>query len=430
MRLTSIVLPLAFVQWTAPQLYAQAAETRANVSALKFSGYGDLVFTHANYGEDPKASSRGSKKDSRWLFDTKRFTLELEQKLTRGFSFEAELEIEHGGTGATQELEYEEAGEYEIEVEKGGEVQLEEIYLQKQFDAGRLRIGRVPVAFGMLPLYHQPFDYLGTVRAESEEHLIPSGWSEIGVEYMGQAWKQMLHVQMINGLDSSGFSSQFFVRGGQQRMFETNKANDPALVLRWTNYNIPNIETGFSYYYGDSSANRPQPDLTKTCTGTSDAQKVAPCGYVKTPLTLLSWFARAQWDRVVAQASVIQGKIHNADEINRRNAGLSQKYQGILRSPVGKEAYSAWTEWGYRFDGFEPEDSLIPFVRWEAYDTVYKAADGQLDQDRFSRHVVSLGASYQVESMLNFKLALVERKFGSARLRTEQELQFALQFVY
>jgi hypothetical protein len=315
-------------------------------------------------------------------------------------------------------------------VEKAGENQFEKLFIQKNFEQLRLRIGRVPVAFGLLPVHHEPFDYFGTVRAESEEHLIPSGWSEIGADLMIQGWDQILQAQVLNGLDSTGFSSQYFIAGGQQTMFETNKANNPAFVLRWTNTSLPGLETGFSYYFGDSSANRPQPDLTKTCPGDNDAQEVAPCGYVETTLQMVSWFARVQWDRLQGQASLIHGKLQNADDINRRNAGLSQKYQGILRSPVGKEAYSAWTEWGYRFDGFEAADQWIPFFRWESYDTVSKAAAGALDQPRFARQIVSLGINYQVESFLNFKFDATERRFGSRELRTEHDYRFGLSFVY
>jgi hypothetical protein len=409
---------------------AQAQTATASFPSPEFSGYGDIVFAYADYGADPKASSRGSKRDKRLIFDTRRFVLEMEQEWKRGFSLEAELEIEHGGTGSALELEYEEAGEYETEVEKAGEIQFEKLFIQKNFEQLRLRIGRVPVAFGLLPVHHEPFDYFGTVRAESEEHLIPSGWSEIGADLMIQGWDQILQAQVLNGLDSTGFSSQYFIAGGQQTMFETNKANNPAFVLRWTNTSLPGLETGFSYYFGDSSANRPQPDLTKTCPGDNDAQEVAPCGYVETTLQMVSWFARVQWDRLQGQASLIHGKLQNADDINRRNAGLSQKYQGILRSPVGKEAYSAWTEWGYRFDGFEAADQWIPFFRWESYDTVSKAAAGALDQPRFARQIVSLGINYQVESFLNFKFDATERRFGSRELRTEHDYRFGLSFVY
>ncbi|HET9240057.1 MAG TPA: hypothetical protein VFO10_22535, partial [Oligoflexus sp.] len=184
---------------------------------LHLSGYGDLVFSFADYGDDPRATAKGSKSDRRAVLDAKRFILEIEKELPRNFEFEAELEIEHGGTGSAMELEYDEGGEYESEIEKGGEVQLEKLFLQHKSGPQRIRVGRIPVAFGLLPLHHEPFDYLGTIRAESEEHLIPSGWSELGAEYKNQIGSETLQLQIVNGFDSTGFSTQYFVRDGQQR---------------------------------------------------------------------------------------------------------------------------------------------------------------------------------------------------------------------
>ncbi|MCX6130697.1 MAG: hypothetical protein NTX25_16760 [Proteobacteria bacterium] len=366
----------------APKISAQTSAASADL--LKMHGYGDIVFSFADYGEDPTAV----------------------------------------------ELEYEESGEYEVEVEKGGEVQLEEFFIEHKAENQRLRIGRIPLAFGLLPLYHQPFDYLGTIRPESEEHLIPSAWSEIGAEYMTQGSRQMLQLQVVNGLDSTGFSSQYFVKAGQQTKFETVKSNNPAAVLRWTNYNIPGLEAGLSYYYGESSANRPQADLIKTCKGETNSERVAPCGYQNTPLQMASLFARGRWGSLQSQTSVVWGQVEHADAINRRNAALPKSLGGVLRTPVAEQAFAAWTEWGYVFDGFEDGDTLTPFFRLENFDTVWKAAKGQIDQARFDRRILALGLNYQLESSLYFKLDVMERRFGMASLRPEHELRFALGFVY
>ena len=71
------------------------------------------------------------------------------------------------GTGAAKELEYEEFGEFESEVEKGGEVIVEELYVEKEF-GGRfeLKVGRFYVALGQLSYYYRPTDYLASVRSE------------------------------------------------------------------------------------------------------------------------------------------------------------------------------------------------------------------------------------------------------------------------
>ncbi|RYZ58419.1 MAG: hypothetical protein EOP07_07110 [Proteobacteria bacterium] len=402
-------------------------------SKLEVSGYGELVATYFDYGPNQKASSRGSKRDQRVLLDTRRFSLEVEGELPRGFMFEAELEVEHGGTGSAVELEYEEAGEYENEIEKGGEVVFEKLFLEKAFDAHRFRIGRFPVAIGMLPNSHEPLDYLGAVRAESESHIIPDAWSEMGLDYRLKTANNSFQFQLINGLDSSGFSSQDFIVGGYQTRFDEVKATDPAGVMRWSTRYIPGLETGLSVYYGDTSRNRPQADLTKKCSKGSNsntANSVAPCDYVKTPITIISWHAKGEWDRIIAQASAVSGHIENASDINNRNASISTKYVGVLRSPVAERAYSAWAEAGYAFDGFDELDRIIPFARYETYDTVFKRAPGQVDQDRLARRVWSIGADYLFAKSVVFKLDTARRSFGSKDLRVENEVRFNTSFLF
>jgi hypothetical protein len=398
---------------------------------LHVSGYGDLVFSFVDYGDDPRATAKGSKSDRRAVFDAKRFILEIEKELPRNFEFEAELEIEHGGTGSAMELEYDEGGEYESEIEKAGEVQLEKLFLQHESGQRRIRVGRIPVAFGLLPLHHEPFDYLGTIRPESEEHLIPSAWSELGADFQYQAGAQMLRLQVVNGLDSTGFSTRYFIRDGQQGRFEFVKATNPAAILRWTTQSIPGLEAGASFYYGDSSANRPKADLSKNCkNGQGDTERVAPCGYHNTPVQLLSLFAKGQWGALQSQTSLILGRIRDTDRINSKNINLPNSYEGAARTPVAESAFSAWTELGYAFEGWEKGDALVPFARLERYDTVHKASSGQLDDDRFDRRVLALGAAYHIESVIYFKLDVSERRFGSRELRPEHELRLGVGFTY
>jgi hypothetical protein len=412
-------------------LTGSLARAESDSETLHFSGYGDLVFSLADYGDDPRASAKGSKSDRRAVFDAKRFILEIEKELPRNFEFEAELEIEHGGTGSAMELEYDEGGEYEAEVEKGGEVQLEKLFLQHASEHRRIRVGRIPVGFGLLPLHHEPFDYLGTIRPESEEHLIPSSWSELGVEYRHQFGSETLQLQMVNGFDSTGFSTQFFVRDGQQGRFELVKATNPAAVLRWTTQSLPGLEAGASFYYGDSSANRPKADLAKNCkNGKGDTERVAPCGYHKTPVQLLSLFAQGQWGALQTQTSLVFGRIQDTDRINSKNINLPNSYQGVARTPVAEAAFSAWTEWGYAFEGLERGDALVPFVRLERYDTVHKAAAGQLDDGRFDRRTFALGAAYHIEKAVYFKTDVSERRFGARDLRPEHELRLGVGFTY
>ena len=125
----------------------------------------------------------GAAPDDRYVFDTSRLSVEMEVDYGHGLELEGEVEFEHGGTGAALELEHEEFGEYEQEIEKGGEVVLEELYLEKRFGPRlAVKAGRFYIALGLLSDYHRPTDYLGTARPESETTVVPAVWDEMGVE--------------------------------------------------------------------------------------------------------------------------------------------------------------------------------------------------------------------------------------------------------
>lgn len=151
------------------------SEDDGSEPVMRITGYGELIYSHFDYGPDQKSSPSGSPPDSRATIDVARLALELETRLLHGVELEVELEIEHGGTGGALEIEYEEFGEYETEVEKGGEVILEELFIEREFsDAFNIRLGHFYVAVGLTTEQYHPTDFFGTRRPESETSVIPA----------------------------------------------------------------------------------------------------------------------------------------------------------------------------------------------------------------------------------------------------------------
>ena len=151
------------------------SEDDGSEPVMRITGYGELIYSHFDYGPDQKSSPAGSPPDSRATIDVARLALELETRLLHGVELEVELEIEHGGTGGALEIEYEEFGEYETEVEKGGEVILEELFIEREFsDAFNIRLGHFYVAVGLTTEQYHPTDFFGTRRPESETSVIPA----------------------------------------------------------------------------------------------------------------------------------------------------------------------------------------------------------------------------------------------------------------
>lgn len=399
---------------------------------LELSGYGDLHFAWHDH-EANQNRPGGAREDSRLTFDTARFVLELEGHAPHGFEFEAELEIEHRGVGAAMELEYEEFGEFEQEIELGGEVVLEELYLAKELGPLELKLGRFYVGVGLMAEITRPTRYLGSMRPESETSILPGVWDEVGLGAELELGCVELTAQVVSGLDSTGFSSQGWIATGHQSRFELVSASDLAFVLRadWTP--TPGVLVGASAYYGQTSRNRPKPDLVPDCPA-DDGAEVAPCGYVQGSVVLLSAHARLDLAPVFAQGTILWGHLENAAAISERNARLSNNLD-VLRSPIADEAFLAWFELGVDLAptlGLA-DMHLTPFVRFDYYDTMFTTAASVFDNPRFARAVYTVGLAWRLEELVFAKLDIAHRDLGgfaSAELRDETSARLAAGFTF
>ncbi|MEB2311455.1 MAG: hypothetical protein OZ921_20165 [Sorangiineae bacterium] len=398
---------------------------------LELHGYGDLQFAFHDYGANQNRPG-GSQSDRRLVFDTTRFVFELEGRMPYDLEFEAEVEFEHGGTGVAQELDYEEFGEFEQEVEKGGEVILEEFYLKKKFAKHfSVAAGRFYVAVGLLSDFNHPTDYLAATRSEAETTVIPAVWNEMGLAFKAKFdWLQAT-AQVVNGLDSTGFSSQSWIATGHQRRFEFVRASDLAFVGRVDLLPTRDVIVGASGYYGGTSRNRPKADLVQECTGGAE-DVVAPCGYVDAPVLILDAHTHLRLGPVRASALALWGHLANAGDVSSRNERLSNALN-VLRTPVADEALAMWAEVGLDVApwlSLEPAHRLEPFVRLDHYDTMFHVREGLFDNPRFERTVFTGGVGYTLLDAMVLKLEASRRHFGSSALNPEDTVRLSAAVVY
>lgn len=399
---------------------------------LQLGGYGDLQFAYHGFGTNQNRQG-GSQRDSRLVFDDARFVLKVVASLPFDFQFESEIEFEHGGTAISQELDYEEFGEFEQEVEKGGEVLLEEFQLERRFgEHVTVGLGRIYVAVGLLGEKHRPGDYLGTIRSEAEATVIPTVWDELGLQVKARFRHVAVTAQLVNGLDSTAFSSQGWVGTGQQTRFELVRATDLAVVGR-VDF-LPHgddVVIGLSAYAGGTSRNRPKADLVREC-AEANLEVVAPCGYVDAPVVLGDVHARFRWGPLRGRALALLGYLHNADSVSRRNERLSNALQ-VLRSPVADQAYAVWGELGLDVAPWltlAPTHRLEPFVRIDHYDTMFGVRAGLFDNPRFERSVLTAGVSYTLHDTVVLKLDASRRWFGTSAFNPEDSIRLAAGFSY
>ena len=382
---------------------------------LNFSGYGELHFKHYNYGPDPTAEG-GSLPDNRAAFDTTRLILELEGELPEDLQLEAEIEFEHGGTGTALELEYEEFGEYEAEIEHGGEVVLETLKIQKSWDeVVTVGAGRFYVAVGFLSAHHGPLDFLGADRPESETTVIPAVWDEMGIFVEHQNRWVRVQLQVVTGLDSTGFSSQHWIASGHQRRFEETRASDLAAVARLDIIGLDGLVLGASGYRGKTIDNRPKTDL-KGFEGT---------------LTLMDVHIKFSRGGFTFNGLGLWGSLEDSSAISDKNRRLSNNLN-VLRSQVASNAHAVWAEAGLeilQFVSSKDSHRLTLFSRVEHYDTMTTVEEG-FDNPRFEKLIFSGGCAYMYHDALALKLDFTHRRVGGDSLRNEDTIKGAIGFVF
>jgi hypothetical protein len=408
-RRVGIVMTLALALAGA----TSAALAQSSNGDIRLRGYGDVRYAHYNYGADQRSGEDGAPADDRAVMDVQRFVLELTQDLSPNLGFEVEIEFEHGGTGSAMELEYEEFGEFENEVEKGGEIALEQLHLTRRIASGlNVRLGHFVVPVGDVNAHHLPQAYFGTARPEGETSLVPVVWHETGVEVFGELGEFRYRLQLVNGLDSTGFSSRDWIRGGHQGRFEEVNAANLAKVFRLEYRGVAGLVAGASFYRGETSGNRPKPDMEGI-----DAPVTIVTGEVRLDRGL--WRGRATW---------LSGDLANADEVSRKNSRLSTNL-GVPRTPVAARAQAWGVELGCNvLHWLAPgsRDALLPFARFERYDSMQSVDEGFFADPRFDRDVLTAGLNWEFSPKAVLKADWSLRSFGADRYRNEQTVGLAL----
>ncbi|MBQ0069346.1 MAG: hypothetical protein KBT09_06280, partial [Bacteroidales bacterium] len=131
------------------------------LSRLSLGGYGEAVMTRNFYSQSfnrYNAPERYKNDGSHGRFDLPHVTVSLGFDFGKGWTMGSELEFEHGGNETAVEIEAEESGEYEAETEKGGEVALEQFWLNKAFLGGKFNVkaGEIIVPVGYANAHHEP----------------------------------------------------------------------------------------------------------------------------------------------------------------------------------------------------------------------------------------------------------------------------------
>ncbi len=321
---------------------------------VSIGAYGEALYQNFDaQGDDGSPSGRQD------TADLQRVVFYFGYKWSDAWLFNSEIEWEHATTGEGAE----EKGEVSVEFANL------EFLIRKE---AIIRAGLVLIPVGFINEMHEPPTFLGARRPDVERVIIPATWREVGVGAVGDAGPVSYRAYFVAGLSAAGFDATGIRDGRQQG--SSSVAEDLALTGRidWTV--IPGLLLGGSFFTGETGQ------------GLADGSSVP----IDARTTLLEGHVEWKWRGIEARGLYARTSVH---DVARLNDAL-----GFTGGDSIGERQTGW----YAQAGFDVlslvEDtgqSLVPFARFEAYDTQHRVPAGFTRDGANDVTVTTVGVSWR-----------------------------------
>ena len=363
-------------------------QTETAQHRLTIGGYGEATASRMFYSNNYKRYTSADlyKNDKGFgQFDLPHMVIYLGYDFGKGWSLGSEIEFEHGGTESAVEIEEEETGEYESEVERGGEVALEQFWLQKSFSpALNLRMGHMVVPVGGTNNSHMPTEFFTVFRPEGENTILPCTWHETGVSLWGRAGQWRYEAMLIAGLDADRFGNKGWIHDGAGSPYEFKMATAYAGAMRIDNYSIKGLRLSVSGYLGNSANNTL--NATGKYKGLHGTVAIGAFDFLYND------------HNIIARGNFDYGHLSNSLEISMANMS-TRSDSPSPKTNIGETAIALGIEAGY--DIFSHiasmrarEQRFYIFGRYDYYDSMYKTVKNMTDEKMWSRQKVTAGVNY------------------------------------
>ena len=410
------VLTLSSLCSRAQDVDATTGATRQVTSSrLTIGGYGEAVMTRNFYSQSfnrYKSPENYADDKSHGRFDLPHVCVNLGYDFGKGWTMGSEIEFEHGGNGTAVEIEAEEAGEYEAEVEKGGEVNIEQFWINKEFMGGKLNIkaGEIIVPVGYSNAHHEPNQFFTVYRPEGEATIMPNTWHQVGLSLWGKLKNWRYEAQLLSGLNSESFTAENFVHYGATSPYEFKVANNYAGAMRIDYYALSGnrraqwLRVGLSGYYGYTFRN------TLRTPGNKYDDVTGALGIVALDFSL----NRCNW---IVRGNVDYAHFSDADEISAYNQAnwTHHKYQDgnpHHYSNIGSHAVAYAIEAGYdvlaglalmnKGKSKKVDEKCYVFGRFEHYNTMASGTYASMYKYT-KKYRMAFGVNYQPVKQVTIK---------------------------
>ena len=324
---------------------------------LSIGGYGEAIYNNFQGTEIDEADFLrailyvGYRIDEKWLINT-------------------EFEFEHAGTSG------------------GGSASLEFGYLEYLAnDELSFRFGLLLIPIGFVNELHEPQLFPSANRPFLETQIIPSTFRENGLGFAGENEQLAYRGYVVNGLDASGFTDEN-LRGGRQQGSEA-LADDLAVVGRLDYIGVDGLTVGVSAFHGNSGQSSEAGSVTTTILDSHVEYQHR------------GW--RFRWLGVWAE-------IDDVAELNAANGLDPVGNPADAFESVGEELNGFYVEAMYNVFNETDEDSeLLPFVRYEQFDTQAEVPDGYVADPANDQEIWTFGVAYKPHPNIVFKADYVDR---------------------
>lgn len=317
---------------------------------VSIGGYGEMLYE--NFAGETEADAPSGLTDR---LDALRAVVYVGYKFSDRILFNSEIEFEHGSTG------------------NDGSVSVEFAYLDYRLtDNFGIRGGLLLPPMGFINEIHEPPAFLGAKRPETERQIIPSTWREGGLGVFGGNESVNYRAYAISGFDASGFSAGG-IRGGRQNGSEANAANF-GLVGRVDYTGILGATIGTSAYIGNSGQGAELPGDPGATVGARTFIWEGHAEYKARGFDLRGLLAIATLD--------------DAAQINQLN-GLTGS------ASVGERLLGWYLQGGYDVLRGRSAHQLVPYVRYEQFNTQDEVPDGFTADPATDRRLVTIGGMWK-----------------------------------
>ena len=280
----------------------------------------------------------------------------------------------------------------EFEYEHVGEVFVEQAFLQHKVNSFlNLRAGLLLIPMGIINEYHEPTTFNGVERPVIDNKISPTTWREIGVGFTGNIIDASLKYQVyvvngFNGYNGSGtLNGKNGFRNGRQKGAESYMSS-PNFTGKIEYYGIRGLNLGLSGYFGKTQS------TLYNGIDKNNAALLAKADSSVTTISMLGFDARYNLGGLQMRGQLYYSDISNTEQYNLFTA------KNGVNNDLGSAMMGYYIEAGYNVFKFckNTQTELIPFVRYENYNTHYATTSALQKNKTYNNNVITTGLSYKI----------------------------------